>query len=67
MASTSVAATAMSDNGATEDLLLPGEMSVSNDAIVKALAKPAVWGVGNKKRAVFVAVAASRDKFGQLL
>jgi hypothetical protein len=51
----------MSDSGATEDLLLPGEMSLSKDAIVKALAKPAVWGVGDKKRAVLVAVAMNRD------
>ena len=62
MASTSVAAAAMSDNGATEeDLLLPGEMSLSKDAIVKALAKPAVWGVGDKKRAVLLTLVANRD------
>jgi len=50
MASTSIAAAAMSDDGTTEDLLLPGDMVLSKDAIVKALAKPAVWGVGDKKR-----------------
>jgi hypothetical protein len=61
MALTPVAAAAMSDNGATEDLLLPGEMSLSKDAIVKALAKPAVWGVGDKKRAVLLALVMNRD------
>jgi hypothetical protein len=52
MASTSIAAAAMSDSGATEDLLLPGERSLFDDAFVKALAKPALWGVDGKKRAV---------------
>jgi hypothetical protein len=61
MASTSVAAAAMSDNGATEDLLLPGDISLSKDAIVKALAKPVVWGVGDKKRAVLLALITNRD------
>jgi hypothetical protein len=61
MASTSVAAAAMSDSGTTEDLLLPGEMSLSKDAIVKALAKPAVWGVGDKKKAVLLALVTNRE------
>jgi hypothetical protein len=61
MALTSVAAAAMSDNGATEDLLLPGDISLSKDAIVKALAKPSVWGVGDKKRAVLLALVTNRD------
>jgi hypothetical protein len=62
MASTSIAAAArMSDDGTTEDLLLPGDMVLSKEAIVKALAKPAVWGVGDKKRAVLVALVVNRD------
>jgi hypothetical protein len=62
MASTSVAAAAMlSDDGTIENLLLPGDMDLSKDAIVKALAKPAVWGVGDKKRAVLVALVVNRD------
>jgi hypothetical protein len=59
--STSTAAAAMSDDGTTEDLLLPGDMALSKEAIVKALAKPAVWGVGDKKRAVLVALVVNRD------
>jgi hypothetical protein len=31
------------------------------DAIVKALAKPAVWGVGDKKRAVLLALVTKCD------
>jgi hypothetical protein len=63
MASTSVAAAAaMSDNGtSTEDLLLPGEMPLLKDVIVKALAKPAVWGVGDKKKNVLLTLVANRD------
>jgi hypothetical protein len=34
-------------------------MSLSKDAIVKALAKPAVWGVGDKKRAVLLTLVAN--------
>jgi hypothetical protein len=44
-----------------KDRLLPGEMSLSKDAIVKALAKPAVWGVGDKKRAVLLSLVTKRD------
>jgi hypothetical protein len=51
----------MSDNGATKDFLLPGEMSLSKDAIVKALAKPAVWGVGDNKKAVLLVLVTNRD------
>jgi hypothetical protein len=62
MVSTSVAtAAAMSDNGTSKELVLPGEMSLSKDAIVKALAKPAVWGVGDKKKAVLLALITNRD------
>jgi hypothetical protein len=61
MASTSIAAAAMPDDGTTEDLLLPNVITLSKDAIVKALAKPAVWGVGDKKRAVLVALVVNRD------
>ena len=51
----------MPDDGTAEDLLLPGDITLSKDAIVKALAKPAVWGVGDKKRAVLVALVVNRD------
>ena len=51
----------MADDGATQDLLLPGDMAVSKDAIVKALAKPAVWGVGDKKRGLLVALVVNHD------
>jgi hypothetical protein len=36
-------------------------MSLSKDAIVKALAKLAVWGVGDKKKAVLLALVTNRD------
>jgi hypothetical protein len=60
-ASTSIAAAAMSGDGTTDNLLLPGDMVLSKDAILKALAKPSVWGVGNKKRAVLLALVTNRD------
>ena len=51
----------MSGDGTTDNLLLPGDMVLSKDAILKALAKPSVWGVGNKKRAVLLALVTNRD------
>jgi hypothetical protein len=51
----------MSGDGTTNNLHLPGDMVLYKDVILKALAKPLVWGVGNKEEAVLLALDTSRD------